>query len=247
MKKTFVLLLTLALVPACTFAVDGVVLINQSTVMAAGGFPYVIRDHGSYKLSGNLTVTTTSDAIDINADDVTLDLNGFSIVGSVTCSGSPPVCSASAANGVLAVSHQNVTVKSGIVRGFSRGVQIVGGGASGGLIADLQASGNSDYGIYAVDVVIVRCSANNNGGYGMAVVNGTVSDSTANRNRFDGFTPYGSTFIHNAANDNGRYGIAGVLPSYPFLFGSNTFLNNKTSDAVGGTSQNNNLSSAGPC
>jgi len=38
---------------------EGVVLINQSTVMAAGGFPYVITQPGSYKLSGNLTLNTT--------------------------------------------------------------------------------------------------------------------------------------------------------------------------------------------
>ena len=42
------------------FAVDGQVLINQSTVMAAGGFPYIISNSGSYKLSGNLTMNTTS-------------------------------------------------------------------------------------------------------------------------------------------------------------------------------------------
>ena len=32
----------MALVPFCAFAVDDVVLINQSTVNAAGGFPYTI-------------------------------------------------------------------------------------------------------------------------------------------------------------------------------------------------------------
>jgi hypothetical protein len=80
--------LTLMLLPACVFAVDGVVLINQSTVMAAGGFPYVISQAGSYKLSGNLTMTTSqtgnlnanqSAAILITSSGVSLDLNGFSI------------------------------------------------------------------------------------------------------------------------------------------------------------------------
>jgi parallel beta-helix repeat protein len=65
---------------APAFAVDGVILINQATVMAAGGFPYKITRPGSYKLSGNLVVTTAiAEAIVISSDDVTLDLNGFSI------------------------------------------------------------------------------------------------------------------------------------------------------------------------
>src|SRR5258708_2998535 len=88
MRKTVLLVLAMALVPASLFAVDGVVLINQSTVMAAGGFPYFLKDPPSYKLSGNLTMSTTPSgnyagvdiAIGINSSGVVLDLNGFSII-----------------------------------------------------------------------------------------------------------------------------------------------------------------------
>jgi len=87
MTKTVLLALAIALVPACLFAVDGQVLINQSTVMAAGGFPYKITLPGSYKLTGNLTMTTTVSgnfngtdvAIEIDSGQVILDLNGFTI------------------------------------------------------------------------------------------------------------------------------------------------------------------------
>jgi hypothetical protein len=62
MLKTGVVALICAalMFSAPAFAVDGVVLINQSTVMAAGGFPYKITQPGSYKLSGNLAVTALS-------------------------------------------------------------------------------------------------------------------------------------------------------------------------------------------
>ena len=63
MKKTIFVVLGIALLPACALAVDGVVLINQSTVVAAGGFPYIISQPGSYKLSGNLIMATSSTAI----------------------------------------------------------------------------------------------------------------------------------------------------------------------------------------
>jgi len=66
---------------APAYATDGVMLINQATVLASGGFPYVISTSGTYRLSGNLVVAS-GDGIHINADNVTLDLNGFTITGS---------------------------------------------------------------------------------------------------------------------------------------------------------------------
>ncbi len=92
-RSLFALALGIALmmVPGSGFAIDGQVLINQSTVMASGGFPYRIIQSGSYKLSGNLTLNTSSTAnysgpggpadvaILIDANNISLDLNGFSI------------------------------------------------------------------------------------------------------------------------------------------------------------------------
>ena len=73
----------LLLCPAVqAYAADGVVLIDQTIVAASGGFPYVIKKPGSYRLDGNLSVTA-SDAIHIVSDDVTLDLAGFSITGPI--------------------------------------------------------------------------------------------------------------------------------------------------------------------
>jgi hypothetical protein len=78
--KFKIAILAFALIPTCAFAVDGVVLINQSTVIAAGGFPYSISQPGSYKLSGNLAVPANISGILITVSNVTLDLNGFGIV-----------------------------------------------------------------------------------------------------------------------------------------------------------------------
>src|SRR5262245_11599909 len=68
-------------------AVDGVWFITQNSALAgyaipgdAPGFPVTITQPGSYRLAGNLTVPTVFvTAIQITADDVTLDLNGFAI------------------------------------------------------------------------------------------------------------------------------------------------------------------------
>ena len=79
MKRTILSALMTILVPACVFAVDGVVLINQSTVVAAGWFPYHITQPGSYKLSGSLEPPRNVVAMSIDADNVSLDLNGFTV------------------------------------------------------------------------------------------------------------------------------------------------------------------------
>jgi len=63
--------LVILLVVPCAFAVDSVVLINQSTITAAGGFAYVISNSGSYRLSGNLTMNTTA-AGNHQGDDVAI-------------------------------------------------------------------------------------------------------------------------------------------------------------------------------
>ena len=79
MRNTVLLIGAIALLSASAWAVDGQVLINQSTVMSSGGFPYHITQTGSYKLSGNLVATLNQQAIQITAINVTLDLNGFNV------------------------------------------------------------------------------------------------------------------------------------------------------------------------
>src|SRR5882762_4389195 len=115
MRRTVLVVLTMALVPACAFAVDGQVLINQSTLNAAGG-TYTITQPGSYKLSGNLQVKDeNTTAIVVAADNVTIDLNGFSILGPTVCVGSVGTAVGSCSptgtgNGVDGGTHNSITV-----------------------------------------------------------------------------------------------------------------------------------------
>jgi hypothetical protein len=258
MTKYVIAILALSLIPASAFALDGVVLINQSTVMAAGGFPYMITQPGSYKLSGNLIVTSAGkDGIDINSDNVTLDLNGFTITGPGTRGPENGIASA----------NQNITLRNGVVTRFPTGVLLTGTAA----ITDLQASGNG-YGIRAFPsglpafaglssgFIIARCSANGNAIYGFLLSNATVSDSIANANHDSGFLVARSSLIHNVANNNALFGIiSGFIPSLTggdnpsanggSLFGSNTMLDNTTDlyVATDSRSQGNNVCTAGSC
>jgi hypothetical protein len=223
LKTAAAILISAALMFAApAFAVDGVVLINQATVMAAGGFPYKITQPGSYKLSGNLVVAASStDGIDITASNVSIDLNGFTISGPVTCTGSGSSISC-VGNGGVGVEDglfiNNVAVRNGSVVGFTDGILLSGG--FNNIVEEVQASGNLFVGLAVGNGLARRNTASANGQIGI-----DATDST--------------TVIENVANLNGRYGLAAVYGMY----GSHTFDSNgiaPVNNIFGAVSQNNN-------
>jgi hypothetical protein len=105
-------------------AADGVVPIDQSKVLAAGGFPYKISAGGSYRLTGNLTVSGAVDGIDVvTPDPVTIDLNGFTIAGAKGV----------AVQGIDEEVGQ-LTLRNGTITGFSLDVHF--GITAGALLAE---------------------------------------------------------------------------------------------------------------
>ena len=86
-KKLYQLICILSLLWGSTgLASDGVIEINQACVNSGGcfsgdnaGFPVTIGAPGSYILTSSLRGNHSSVAIEITADRVSLDLNGFSL------------------------------------------------------------------------------------------------------------------------------------------------------------------------
>ncbi len=162
-------------------AADGVIEINQSIVEANDGFPYVISEPGSYKLTGNLTVPDeNTTAILVQADHVTVDLNGFAIIGPVQCTaenGSVSCAPDGTGIGVDAFESDSVgtVVRNGTVRGMARGISV-----SSGRVEGVRALENGVFGGIAVSTGIVRgCLAESNGGRGISISSGTVEHSIA--------------------------------------------------------------------
>jgi len=136
-----VLLLSAAL-PGTAFAVDGQIAITQAKAMAgsvtpgdAPGFPVSITQPGSYVLSSVLVVPdANTSAIVIAADHVTLDLNGFAILGPVDCSGGLLPCAGTPGNlfnggrGVTTDAVRfNITIRNGTVQGMGgTGIRLEG-------------------------------------------------------------------------------------------------------------------------
>jgi hypothetical protein len=257
---------TLFIAPA--FAVDGTILINQSTVMAAGGFPYHIAQTGSYRLSGNLIATSTG-AIVISASNVTLDLNGFTIA-CVACSGVSGISS----SGIVTV------IMNGTVDGFQgtggNGISFQGAAAK----ADHMTINGNTTGILTTgpDLTVIFSNVSNNsfdgisgsgsnlnvnhsvisanGQDGIDILNGLVTENTIIGNGFSGTFTRGGIILfggtvnitNNMIANSAGFGI-GILGLGTAGVGSNTFGGNTTDFTASSriVSMHNNACAFGVC
>jgi len=105
--------------------------------------PFTITTQGHYCFNKNLsTGITTGNAITINVDFVVLDLNNFKLGGGNAGLGTD-------AAGVGAANRSNLTIRNGNIRGFRRGIRIVGG--SNHVIENNVLDGNTQYGVFLDD------------------------------------------------------------------------------------------------
>jgi hypothetical protein len=222
MRRSVLVLILLALASMSAFAVDGVVLLNQSVATAGlggcdtPGFPITICNPGSYKLSGNLTIAdANTTAIVIATDDVTIDLNGFSIRGPVSCVKStfPVQCSATGSGIGITFSSKfvttdNTTILNGTIRGMGQdGINL---NSFGARIEGVHAESNGRGGIAIVDGVVTHCTSTVNALHGIST--GADAVVTFNRVLYNGGNGIngGGTVTNNSVSINGQDGIYNV-------------------------------------
>jgi hypothetical protein len=212
-----VLLLTLFGLPLMA---AGQVSIAQAKALSGGisgacdapGFPITICVSGSYKLESDLEVPANTDGIDIAVPNVTIDLNGFTISGRVTCTGAGTTlhCSGSTSGGgiqeVGSFVSGNITVRHGTVRGF--GLLGVGLTGIGNIVDEVNASENMATGIFVWYGTVTRSTSSRNLGAGFVCYAGQVKDSAAYGNTF-GILLNRCSATDNAVNYNAQYGISG--------------------------------------
>ncbi len=187
----------------------------------APDLPVTLAFPGSYVLIGNLGVADpTRDGIEITANGVSVDLNGFEIAGPVVCFGSggglncavPPLTGA----GIDAAAASGVSISNGRVKGFGSDGVVTGARAR---IEGVLAEANGISGIRTGgDSVISRCTAHRNGGAlmtppppvaGIEAGDGSIVEhSIASANRGDGIkVARGSSVLGCTASLNGDDGI----------------------------------------
>jgi len=79
--------------------------------------PYVISAPGEYCLMRSARLTVPGNAITINSSNVTVNLQGYSIFTGVTVDGQYAV-------GIYSMGRNNITVRNGRLRGFTKGVEM---------------------------------------------------------------------------------------------------------------------------
>lgn len=115
----------------------GSALAQTKITKPSGGLPYKITKSGSYFLGGNLAVTTkTTTAIIVNASNVTINLNGFTISGVGS--------SATSGVGINASGVTGVIIANGIITGYgSDGISL----GSNSTVENMQIYSNGGDGV----------------------------------------------------------------------------------------------------
>jgi parallel beta-helix repeat protein len=196
------------------------IAINATNTPGNASALFVISLPGSYYLTGNITGVSGKNGIVINAENVSLDLNGFALIG---VSG--------ASSGVLTNPNiRNVRVHDGTIRswpvygvlaftspnGVLERLRILDCGAAGvfmgdgSVVKDCLLRGNADAGIYArVGSLITGCTVENNAGLGMGVdADCHIVGCTVRSNGGAGIDPAPDCHIKDCvATGNGSFGI----------------------------------------
>ena len=220
--------------PGMALAVDGQVLITQARAMAGGvtagdtaGFPVTISEPGSYKLGSDLVVPDgNTTAILITTSHVTIDLNGFAILGPADCSGGFP-CSGAGngsgsgiATGPSVTPQFNITIRNGTIQGMGG----VGVGLEGDshLVEQLHVRSNGDNGIdigASADAglsIVQNNMVQRNGRNGIRIGGGTVRHNVVTTNASNGIATFGTaSLLYNTVTRNGESGLNMANPFAP--------------------------------
>ncbi len=134
---------------------------------AINALPAIINATGIWCLQKDLTwAGTTGNAIDVQAAAVTLDLNGFTITGSLSNS--------TQAIGIHSLNRRNVTMRNGTIRGFRIGISLEGASAINNVIQDMHIDQQRLTGIDVQQTVRTAIRNNQVTNIGAVTIDGVV-------------------------------------------------------------------------
>jgi parallel beta-helix repeat protein len=184
----------------------------SETRTAISTLPFTITESGSYYVVSNLTMTVTGQhGINVTADDVTIDLCGFTLTGPGENSG----------DGIGSESgYKSTRVFNGTIRNWKGGYAVKS--AFNSSVSGVNAIEN-EAGISAV--LIENCQAiknENSGIYGQ--LNSVIRNCKATENGYTGiYSGQANTIENCAASYNGQNGM--VVGAYSVARGCSAFIN----------------------
>lgn len=169
---------------------------------------HVITQPGSYYLTRSIVGVSGKGGIRIASDDVTIDLNGYTLQG-------VPGSIDGIEIGDSIVPINNVTIRNGVVRDWGRR-GIDGDLANNTLIDAVRAFRNGETGIRAgagvsppMGPVVRNCVSQGNALNGFQIENGVIESCVAADNLARGINALGSTVSNCVATNNDSDGIGG--------------------------------------
>jgi parallel beta-helix repeat protein len=206
----------------CLMALLITLIVCVATVEAATEIiklPWTIATQGSYIINQNLKANWHG--IKVQANNVTIDLNGYSIAGN----------NASGGYGVYMNGRSNVEIRNGTIRNFgSTGIYEEGDSGNSHRIINVRVINNKGSGIYlnGSNHMVKDCTVSNNGFDGIYAADGcTVSGNTAYSNGNNGISAGVACMAkNNTAYHNQYYGI--LLGGYNLVDGNTAYDNNQS-------------------
>jgi parallel beta-helix repeat protein len=205
--------------------------VNAANTPGIGTNLFKITQPGSYYLTGDIQGVPSKCGIEIAADGVSLDLNGFDLVG---------VPGSLDGVRVTKIGADNVAISNGGVRLWGEdGIDAAfPGSAIGATITAIRAYSNGFSGIRASsNVVITRCTAYANFDHGITATQAaTIIDCCVSENTGDGIRAgEGSTIVSCTSYDNDSIGVR-CFPDCTVT--ACTSIRNSTGIDAGGTISN---------
>ena len=167
--------------------------------------PFTINTPGSYYVTANLTGVSGQNGITVAAENVTLDLNGFALIG-VTGSGDGIAVAGS--------SSRNLFIRNGTVRGWLNGIRAEVASSANSQVENVRALNNSTTDSQAAGIrlgqgsIVRNCvAAGNNRGISVGT-NSMILNCVAESNAGTGLSAASTGSILNSVSaDNGSTGI----------------------------------------
>jgi len=175
--------------------------VDATHTPGSSGASFIINQPGSYYLTTNLVGVSSKDGIEILTNNVTLDLNGFTLSG---VSGSW--------DGINIPNAQtNIVVRNGTISGWGGGGDGVDGESSWSfnqVFEHLNIS-TCGYGMFFYGAAVVRdCNCENNATHGIVIFGGgIISGCTANNNGATGIDMANGMVLGCFAINNSQNGI----------------------------------------
>ena len=227
--------LALAVFPAA--AVDGEILINQAGVNAGGitpgdtaGFPATLSRPGRYKLTSNLVVPSGADGIILTANNVTIDLNGFTIRSN------PP---GSTQSGIWSLGGgDGLRVMNGTMTGFGSWAILTAPSGTSTVVQNMRLLDNFGGAAVGANARIlgniiansilngVSCAARCVIEQNVVTGNGTDPGGTAGGRAGVSIAQGGAMLRANVIVGNGSWGLVSELNNPPTGYGQNMLVGN---------------------